>query len=104
MPLKPCRLLDDVGDAGTCAPSETCAVVWDENGTTSCVPVGEAHAGESCETRHCAAGLMCLGRQCLTLCHTANPVQCAAGQICTGGLPVFPDPLVGVCDRAADAN
>jgi hypothetical protein len=106
VPLKPCRLLNDVGDPSVdaCAPLETCAVVWAENGATSCVPVGEAHAGESCEMRHCAAGLMCLGGQCLTLCHTANPVQCARGQTCTGGLPVFPDPLVGLCDRAADAN
>jgi hypothetical protein len=117
VPLRPCRLLNDVGDtsgdAGTCAPSETCAVAWTENGATSCVPVGDAHVGENCETRHCAAGLTCLGGQCRKLCHlshdggsatTATPAQCGAGQICKGGLPVFPDLLVGVCDHAADAN
>ncbi len=108
VPLRPCRLLNDVGGtsgaAGTCPPSETCAVVWAESGATSCVPVGDAHVGEGCETRHCAAGLMCLGGQCLKLCHTATAAQCGAGQTCRGGLPVFPDPLVGVCDHAADAH
>ncbi|HEY1693194.1 MAG TPA: hypothetical protein VGG39_13595 [Polyangiaceae bacterium] len=98
MPIHPangCKLLDQDG----CAATETCSVVR-ENGLTSCVAVGSAKAGQSCDEAHCGAGLVCLGapgeRQCYQLCHTAQ-TECTAPAACKGGLPLFPDPTVGIC-------
>jgi hypothetical protein len=68
------------------------------------VPVGAAGPNESCLTDHCARGLTCLGGHCYTLCHVAAPVECPSGETCAGGLPVFVDPAVGVCQADADAN
>jgi hypothetical protein len=94
--LSPCMLLND----STCPPSEQCAVVRD-NGATSCVGVGTAKDGDSCNKEHCARGLVCLGalgsRRCAPLCNTVNPVQCGDGGTCVGTLPLFPNPLVGIC-------
>lgn len=99
MPIQPCVLLDSL----SCPFTETCAVVRDD-GSRSCVAVGDAGAGQSCETSHCARGLLCLGapgaRSCYALCHTAvTPTLngCAPGEKCQGGLPLFPDPDVGIC-------
>jgi hypothetical protein len=97
MPIDPCPLLV----SGACGPynSRTCAVVRDD-GRTSCVAIGNAKAGESCDTEHCAMNLVCLGspgqRTCFALCHTKNP-QCPAPQKCQGGPPFFPEPDVGIC-------
>jgi hypothetical protein len=103
MPVHPtngCQLLDP----GACPATETCAVVR-ETGATSCVAVGAAKAGDECETDHCAADLVCLGtpgaRRCYRLCHTANTAssnECSSTQQCKGGLPLFPDPSVGICE------
>jgi hypothetical protein len=94
LPQIPCVLLNDA----TCAPDEQCSVVRD-NGATSCVAVGMAQAGESCEQEHCARGLVCLGplgsRRCEQLCNTLKP-SCDGGA-CIGTLPLFPNPTVGVC-------
>ena len=71
-----------------------------EDGTDSCVAVGSATAGQSCETEHCAAGLVCLGataRTCYALCEIIGAGQCPAPQTCKGGPPLFQDPGVGVC-------
>jgi hypothetical protein len=96
MPLAPCILLDN----GACPTGQSCAVVRSD-GTTSCETVGSAVQGDSCDAQHCAAGLVCLGavgaRKCYTLCYTATMAPCSAGQLCTGGLPLFPDPAVGWC-------
>jgi hypothetical protein len=96
MPQTPCALLEE----GACPSGEACQVVR-ENGATSCVTVGPAHVGDDCDTDHCAAGLVCIGatgaRRCYTLCHTVTMVECAQGQTCTGGLPLFTDPTVGWC-------
>jgi hypothetical protein len=103
MPIHPidgCLLL--VPDS--CPLTQTCAVVR-ENGATSCVSVGAAKAGDECETDHCGAGLVCLGtpgqRRCYQLCHTTNAAaadECSTTQQqCKGGLPLFPDPAVGIC-------
>jgi hypothetical protein len=101
MPIHACGLLDD-SDAGTCSATETCAVVRDQNGSTGCVPVGSARAGESCETAYCGRGLTCIGTWtrhiCYTLCHTGAPVECSSGQACMGELTVFPDPAFGICE------
>ena len=99
MPIHPmygCTLL---GPAA-CPATETCAVVRDD-GTTSCVAIGGAKAHQPCEKDHCAAGLVCLGtpgsRQCFQLCETSTAQECSATQECKGGLPLFPDATVGIC-------
>ncbi len=104
MPIHPaggCTLLDPTA----CPATETCAVVR-EDGSTSCVAVGAAKAGQSCDYDHCAANLVCLGtpgqRLCYQLCHTATSTSAAecpasSSQTCKGGLPLFPDPSVGIC-------
>ncbi len=88
-------------DPDTCPPDEQCSVVRD-NGATSCVEVGTAQDGASCDAEHCARGLVCLGalgsRRCEPLCNTAYPTKCAAtGRTCVGMLPLFPNPTFGVC-------
>jgi hypothetical protein len=98
MPALGCKLLDPT----SCPAMETCAVVR-EDGTTSCIALGGLKAGDDCARDHCAAGLVCLGapgdRRCYQLCHTATMTDCAAGLKCKGGLPLFPDPDVGVCEQ-----
>jgi hypothetical protein len=104
IPLRPCGLIDEWSDAGACPALETCAVARDDTGATSCVPIGAATEGESCQTEHCAAGLVCLGMTCYKLCHTAVPSECSTNQTCKAALPLFPNPLVGVCESATDAS
>jgi hypothetical protein len=95
MPIQPCQLLPN-----SCPSNETCAVVR-EDGTKSCVAVGNATAGQSCDTQHCASGLVCLGttgaRTCYTLC-AMKANSCTAPQTCKGGPPLFVDPGVGICE------
>jgi hypothetical protein len=104
MPVHPaggCTLLDPT----SCPATETCAVVRDD-GSTSCVGIGSKKAGEECDTEHCGGSLVCLGtpgqRRCYQLCHTTNATSmsdCSTGSqtTCKGGLPLFQDPSVGVC-------
>jgi len=94
-----CALLDPQA----CEPDETCAVIR-ADGTTGCVAVGSAKAGESCETEHCARDLVCLGfgatlRRCYELCLTesGNGAQCPQNLVCISTLPLFQDPRVGIC-------
>lgn len=93
-PIKTCKL----SSTTDCAAGETCAVVTDM-GTTSCVAVGKAAAGESCEESHCAAGLNCLGqigaRKCYQIC-TIGGRDCTEPQICKGN-SLFKDEGFGVC-------
>jgi hypothetical protein len=99
MPIHPpggCQLLA----ANVCAATETCSVVRDD-GSTSCVAIGDAKAAQSCDKDHCAASLVCLGtlgaRTCYQLCDTSTAQQCSTTQQCKGGLPLFPDPTIGIC-------
>jgi hypothetical protein len=98
-------LLDNIpNDPYGCVASKTCAVVR-ADGTTGCVEVGSAKAGESCEIDHCARGLVCLGfgatmRQCFQLCDTGNGPnygQCPNNTTCQAKLPWFQNPSVGIC-------
>jgi hypothetical protein len=110
MPIQSCSLLAQLTqvDAGAsqCGAGQTCAVVRGDDGATSCVAIGKAMAGDPCDTEHCAAGLVCLGisqRKCYELCltqatATAPLSACPAGLTCQGGLPLFPNPAVGICD------
>jgi len=108
MPVRMCDLWSQVEGQDACGHGATCAVVR-EDGTTSCVAVGTAVAGDACDAEHCGAGLVCLGaagqRRCYALCATQDagyapspvPGSCTQGQSCKGGLPLFPDPNVGIC-------
>jgi hypothetical protein len=109
VPIRPCGLLNLWSDAGACPSAQTCAVARLDTGLTSCVAIGAAGEGDSCDTDHCASGLLCLGptktvpgHSCFRLCHTQGATECAANQICHTGRPTFLNPLVGVCEDAAD--
>ncbi len=99
LPTRACKLL---ASKETCGLDETCAVV-DDNGATSCVAIGMAKVGESCELQNCEAGSMCLGtigsRTCLQICETSNLTACEKGEKCKGSAPLFQEAGVGVCEK-----
>lgn len=94
MPIHPCKLLSP------CPNNETCGIADQIDGRTSCLAVGAAQAGESCEQQNCAGDLTCLGevgaRLCYKLCSKSHP-SCPEGSRCKGTLPLFQDPDQGVC-------
>jgi hypothetical protein len=94
MPVQKCNLL-----LPGCGQGETCAPVRTD--TTSCVAIGPAQEGASCERDHCAEGLACLGapgnRICYQLCHTDSTTDCANGMHCKTSSALFTDPTIGVC-------
>ncbi len=100
LPTKACKLL---ASKETCRIDETCAVV-DDNGATSCVAIGAAKVGESCELQNCEARSVCLGtigsRICLALCESSDLSACEKGATCKGAAPLFQEPVVGVCEKA----
>lgn len=107
LPIRPCGLLDLPTDAAACPTNQTCAPFVSASGAAlnTCVDVGQGHAGDSCDSQHCAAGLVCVGmwgeKRCYALCHTGadGGAECASTQTCTGGLPLFPNPAVGLCQQ-----
>lgn len=99
-PVRSCKLLSMTG----CAQGETCAIVNDDDGTTSCVAIGTAQVGQNCEQTHCAANLTCLGqpgsRKCYKLCSKSNSAyDCPSDEECKGSAPLFKDSSVGVCQK-----
>jgi len=104
MPIDPCGASGLAGqvdqDLPVCPAGQTCTVVR-EDGATGCVEIGPVTALGSCSASHCGAGLACLGpasdRVCYTLCSTNSPGDCVAPATCQGGLPLFQNPMVGVC-------
>lgn len=98
-PVQPCQLMG--GDA-MCGTGETCGIVNDDDGTTSCISAGPADIGNDCNDTHCKQDLVCLGdvgsKKCLALCDKKHP-NCASGQTCTGAAPLFQgeNSNVGVC-------
>ncbi|HEX3770637.1 MAG TPA: hypothetical protein VHV30_07230 [Polyangiaceae bacterium] len=100
MPEVPCSLLDN----DSCPASQQCSVVR-EDGSTSCVNVGTAEDGASCDATHCARGLVCIGAPgsatCAPLCYTSDPDACAntanPARSCVASLPLFRTKTVGVC-------
>jgi hypothetical protein len=100
MPIVTCNLQEQLAQYPPCPATQTCAVVR-EDGQTGCVDIGPKGPGDSCEQDHCSAGLVCLGapgqRVCYKLCDTQSSSQCTAPETCKGGLPLFQDPRVGVC-------
>jgi hypothetical protein len=101
VPMRHCELFSTA--PGNCPDNETCSVVRVDPetgiGSTSCVQVGTAQAGDSCDKEHCASGLDCIGvpgqRMCFQLCHIAGS-DCPPSQVCKGGLPLF-SATVGIC-------
>ncbi|MEO8797745.1 MAG: hypothetical protein ABI551_07665, partial [Polyangiaceae bacterium] len=79
---------------------ETCGIVNDDDGTTSCVQIGPAKVGESCDETHCGRNLTCLGaegaRKCVALCDKSKS-NCSASQTCVGSAPLIHDMGIGVC-------
>lgn len=95
-PVKPCQLLQ----ADSCGPGFTCALVDSSRNLVSCVAVGAAKVGESCETEHCAAGLTCLGvnpPRCRQICDVQKP-QCPKGQTCKTGWQILYQQGAGICE------
>jgi hypothetical protein len=99
MPVSKCGLLQPK----QCPDGQTCALVKDD-GSTSCVAIGPAKAGESCDVNHCEEGLTCLGsgpsgRICYQLCRVdpTQPNPCPAMQTCTSSSQIFTDPSYGLC-------
>ena len=96
MPVANCKLLD----AMSCTGNQTCSVVADD-GTTSCVAIGTASEGEACDTEHCMANEICVGksgsRVCDKLCDVSQS-GCSTGMTCTTNATLFAQtPSVGVC-------
>ena len=83
--VQPCDLLRD-----KCAAGMTCALVDPNDGVTSCVAVGPAQVGQSCDVTHCATNLTCLGpegsRTCQELCDSTH--LCPKGQSVRGEVAV----------------
>jgi hypothetical protein len=98
-PVQECQLM---GGDTMCGVDETCGIVNDNDGTTSCEDVGPADVGQACDDTHCKKDLVCLGdvgsKKCLALCDKAHP-NCASGKTCMGAAPLFtgPNAGVGVC-------
>lgn len=96
-PVQHCGLLASPSD---CNGDETCAIVNDDDGTTSCVQIGPAKVGESCDETHCGRNLTCLGaegaRKCVALCDKSKS-SCSAAQTCVGSAPLIHDMGIGVC-------
>lgn len=104
IPVRACKLLAKSG----CPEGETCAIVDQSDGRTSCVATGTAGIGESCELANCAAGLTCLGapdeRTCFKLCSKSRAGDCPADYKCKGAAPLFQDADQGVCLPEASAQ
>jgi hypothetical protein len=105
MPIRGCVLFEPSGEA-SCGANETCAAFVAASATayTACVDVGPGHEGDSCDSQHCARDLLCIGlwgqKQCRKLCHTdADAGDCSSSQTCMGGLPLFPNPAIGLCEQ-----
>ena len=100
-----------------CADGEKCSwlVVQEDPflGRTDCVPDGTAATGEACvegtpgeETGFddCAAGNLCLGEICRTICNV-DPDTCGEGFACSSYTQTFSDDPAentGVCDPTCD--
>jgi hypothetical protein len=105
MPVAQCKLEVHPAPAadggGPCPQGQQCSIV-STDGTTSCVAIGVAQLGDSCDTDHCAEGLVCLGmvasRVCWQLCSTNYP-YCPGTLRCHIGGPIVPDPTIGICDK-----
>ena len=96
-----CKLL-----GADCGLAETCAVVNEGTGATSCVAAGPRTAGEECETNHCALNLTCLGspgsRKCHKLCRVDGYNSCGIGEECRGNSTTFKgQDRIGVCAKIA---
>ena len=96
LPMQACKLLGT-----TCGPDQTCSIVDVPGGLTSCVQIGPAKVGESCETTHCGPNLVCLGtagkRSCQQLCDPSQASSCPVNQQCKQPWPVLKMESAGIC-------
>lgn len=96
MLAQPCDLLQNM-----CGDGMTCTLVDPLNSdVTSCVTVGTAKEGASCEIDHCGANMVCFGpigsRTCHQLCDLSH--ACASyGQSCNSQWPSLQKLQVGIC-------
>ena len=93
---QPCDLLQ-----GMCGDGMTCTLVDPLNSdTTSCVAVGTAKEGDSCEVDHCGANMVCFGpigsRTCHQLCDLSHTCT-TFGQSCNTQWPTLQKLQVGIC-------
>lgn len=97
LPVQACKLLV----ANSCGQNQTCSIVDVITGTTSCVQVGPAKVGESCETTHCGANLVCLGspgkRSCQQLCDPSQTGVCPNGLACKQPWQILIMDSAGIC-------
>lgn len=97
LPVQACKLLGN-----QCAQNQTCTIVDVVTGTTSCVQIGPAKVGESCETSHCGANLVCLGapgkRSCQQLCDPTQPNSCPNNQTCKQPWSILKMDTAGICE------
>ena len=97
LPVQACKLLV----ANSCGVDQTCSIVDVLTGTTSCVQVGPAKVGESCETTHCGSNLVCLGslgkRSCQQLCDPTQTGVCPNGQACKQPWQILKMDSAGIC-------
>ncbi len=95
VPVKPCDLLKH----GSCQPGETCSVVSDD-GARSCVAIGKAGVGASCDLERCQTDLTCRGkpgkRVCLQLCKLTGANTCTVGRCQSFGSKIQ-DNTIGFC-------
>ncbi len=95
MVAQPCNLLEN-----GCGDGMTCTLVDPLNSDlTSCVMVGDAQVGDSCEIQHCAANMICVGaygqRTCRQLCNATH--LCTYPQQCDGQWSQLSKFNVGIC-------
>ncbi len=95
MVAQPCNLLQN-----GCGDGMTCTLVDPLNSDlTSCVAIGTAQVGESCEIEHCAADMICVGpygqRTCRQLCNSTH--LCSYPQQCDGQWSQLAKFNVGIC-------
>lgn len=97
MLAQPCDLLQN-----GCGDGMTCTLVDALNSDlTSCVAIGTAQVGESCEINHCAADMICVGpygqRTCQQLCDQSVHT-CTYPQQCDSQWPQLAKFNVGICE------
>ena len=97
LPVQACKLLV----ANSCSQNQTCSIVDVVTGTTSCVQIGRAKVGESCETAHCGANLVCLGspgkRSCQQLCDPSQTSVCPTNLACKQPWQILIMDGAGIC-------
>ncbi len=96
---------DSIATANPGAFPNGAACFPSQNNGNLCFPAGTAAVGEDCmNIDDCAAGLLCFGGTCNTLCSDDAGCDTAGGERCIGGDDDdFIDTGVGVCEVGCDS-